>query len=363
DGQGRDTNGQAVDSRDDMGLTYSQPQVVRLNDGNWAAVFGNGYNSSNGGVHLYVVRLSDGALIKKITALASDSDNGLSTPTLIDSDGDRIVDTAYAGDLKGNLWKFDLKSSASSNWSASKLFTALDGSNNPQPITVQPTAIKGDGGYWIFLGTGRLLAAEDIGASAMSRPQSFYGLWDNGLPISGRSALVAQTVTSSTSKNGMSLRVTSDHAVDLASRRGWYMDLPGSGERVLSQATTVIDNVSSNDNRIIFTTALPSDDPCNARGSSWLMELSFTGRRPIKPVFDLNQDYQFKTGDDTVLDGVVPTGMGSTVGIMDSVTWLDRDARVGFKLVPGTRGKIQTITNRGRGVAGSPLRVNWQQLM
>ena len=353
----------ANESDIDMGYGYSQPQVVRLNDGNWAAVFGNGYNSSNGGVHLYVVRLSDGALIKKITALASDSDNGLSTPTLIDSDGDRIVDMAYAGDLKGNLWKFDLKSAASSSWSVSKLFTALDGSNNPQPITVQPTAIKGNGGYWIFLGTGRLLAAEDIGTTAMSAKQSFYGLWDDGSPISGRNVLVEQSVTNTTSKNGMSLRVTSDHAVDLTRQRGWYMDLPDSGERVIAEATTVVDNVSSSDNRIIFTTAIPSADPCNAQGSSWLMELSFMGRRPIKPVFDLNQDYQFKTGDDTVGDGVVPTGMGSTVGIMEAVTWLDKDAQVAFKLAPGTRGQVQTITNRGRGAAPESKRVNWQQLL
>ncbi len=353
----------ADESDNDMGYSYSQPQVVRLNDGNWAAVFGNGYNSSKGGVHLYVVRLSDGVLLKKITALATDNDNGLSTPTLVDSDGDRIVDMAYAGDLKGNLWKFDLKSGSSSNWSVSKLFTAVDSSGNTQPITVQPTALKGDGGIWVFVGTGRLLAKEDIGASAMSAKQSFYGLWDNNQPIAGRGVLVSQTITNTTSKNGMSLRVTSDNEVNLTSKRGWYMDLSDSGERVIAEATTVIDNVSSTDNRIIFTTAIPSADPCNAQGSSWLMELSFTGRRPSKPVFDLNQDYQFKTGDDTVLDGVIPTGMGSTVGLMDSVTWLDRDARVGFKLVPGTRGKVQTITNRGRGVAGRPQRINWQQLL
>lgn len=215
----------------------------------------------------------------------------------------------------------------------------------------------------MFVGTGRLLAKEDIGASAMSAKQSFYGLWDNNQPIAGRGVLVSQTITNTTSKNGMSLRVTSDNEVNLTSKRGWYMDLSDSGERVIAEATTVIDNVSSTDNRIIFTTAIPSADPCNAQGSSWLMELSFTGRRPSKPVFDLNQDYQFKTGDDTVLDGVIPTGMGSTVGLMDSVTWLDRDARVGFKLVPGTRGKVQTITNRGRGVAGRPQRINWQQLL
>lgn len=353
----------ADESDKDMGYSYSQPQVVRLNDGNWAAVFGNGYNSENKGVHLYVVRLSDGALIRKITAIASDSDNGLSTPVLVDSDGDRIPDVAYAGDLKGNVWKFDLKSGSASGWTASRLFTAQDSGGNAQPITVQPTAIKGDGGIWVFLGTGRMLAKADISDAAMAVKHSFYGLWDNGQSIAGRSALVAQTVTSTTSKNGMNLRVTSDNPVDLSSKRGWYMDLPDSGERVIAEATTVMDNLSSNDNRIIFTTAIPSADPCSAQGSSWLMELSFSGRRPSKPVFDLNNDYQFKTGDDTVLDGVIPTGMASSVGLMASVTWLDRDTYVGFKLVPGTRGRIQTITNRGRGAVGRPQRVNWQQLL
>ena len=344
----------------DMGYSYSQPQVVRLKDGSWAAVFGNGYNSSSGGAHLYVVSLSDGTLIKKVTALATDSDNGLSTPTLVDTDGDGIVDTAYAGDLKGNLWKFDLTSASSSGWTASQLFTA-QGGTTPQPITVQPKVVKGDNGYWIFLGTGRLLATDDIGTAAMSSKQSFYGLWDNGNSITGRSALVEQTVTTTTSQNGMNLRVTSDNEVNLTSKRGWYMDLPSSGERVITEAMTVIDNVNSNDNRIIFTTAIPSADPCSAQGSSWLMELSFKGRRPTKPVFDLNNDLQFDAAD--TLNGIIPTGMQSTVGIMDSVTWLDRDANVAFKLTPGTRGRIQTITNRGRGMAGKPQRVNWQQLM
>ncbi len=349
-------------SDDNMGYSYSQPQVVRLNDGNWAAVFGNGYNSKNGGVSLYIVNLADGSLIKRIEAVKNDVDNGLSTPTLVDTDGDRIVDTAYAGDLKGKVWKFDLKSGSASNWSGSGFFTAQDGSGNPQPITVQPNVVKGDRGYWVFFGTGRMLSSTDIAAAAMSKRQSFYGLWDNNTAIAGRSALVEQTVTGTASKNGMNLRVTSNNEVNLTVKRGWYMDLPSSGERVTAEAATVIDNVNQDDNRIVFTTAIPSADPCNAQGTSWLMELSFKGRRPTQPAFDLNSDLKFDSGD-TVLDGVIPTGMQSTVGIMDSVTWLDRDADVAFKLAPGTKGKVQTIANRGRGLGGRSRRVSWQQLM
>ena len=348
-------------SDNNMGYSYSQPQVIRLNDGSWAAVFGNGYKSQNGGVSLYIVNLANGNLIRRLEVLANDIDNGLSTPALVDTNGDRIMDLAYAGDLRGNLWKFDLRSSSSANWSAQLLFTAQSGATR-QPITVQPAVVKGDQGYWIFLGTGRLLAIDDIGSTGMSSTQSFYGLWDNGSAISGRSALVEQTVTSTTSKNGMNFRITSDNAVDLTIKRGWFMDLPSNGERVIAEAAAVIDNINANENRVVFTTAMPSSDPCNAQGSSWLMELSFKGRRPTKPVFDLNQDLKFDAAD-SVLDGLIPTGMQSTVGIMDSVTWLDKDADVAFKLTPGTKGKVQTVTNRGRGLAGRPRRMSWQQLM
>lgn len=341
----------------DMGYSYSQPQIVLLNNGKWAAVFGNGYGSSKGGVQLYVVDLADGQLIRKIEAVKADTDNGLSTPKLLDRDGNRTADIAYAGDLQGNLWKFDLSSRSPADWKASKLFTAQDDAGKLQPITAQPTVATGDGGQWVFFGTGRLLASGDQNSPDK---QSFYGLLDSQATIAGRSALVRQEVTSVSTQSGMSLRITSDHPVDLASKNGWYMDLPGTGERVIAEASAVIDSLNPADNRIIFTTAQPSADPCNAQGASWLMELSFQGRRPTQAVFDLNQDLQFDESDK--LGGIVPTGIQSMVGMMESVTWLDKDGKVAFKLAPGTKGTIQTIANRGRGQPG-PRRVNWQQLM
>ena len=58
---------------------------------------------------LYIVNLQTGELITKIPTNKQTA-NGLSTPYLYDSDGDRIVDAIYAGDLQGNLWKFDKSS-------------------------------------------------------------------------------------------------------------------------------------------------------------------------------------------------------------------------------------------------------------
>jgi type IV pilus assembly protein PilY1 len=59
----------------DLGFTFSRPSVVRLNNGRWVAIFGNGYNSTNsdtytsspktGNAVLYIVDIETGAVFKK----------------------------------------------------------------------------------------------------------------------------------------------------------------------------------------------------------------------------------------------------------------------------------------------------------
>ncbi|MBK9326259.1 MAG: hypothetical protein IPN00_07950 [Hydrogenophilales bacterium] len=361
----------------DMGMTYSQPQIVRLNDGNWAAVFGNGYKTSDGGSYLYLVNLVDGTLIRKITASAAvaGTANGLSTPVLVDANSDMIMDYAYAGDLQGNLWKFDLSNPNSANWGVANggtaLFVAKDPAGNRQPITVQPTASKEtNGGYWIFFGTGRYIADEDVTPAEMAKTQTFYGIWDNGVAVPAYAnrtdVLVEQTIVTTAVLGGYEVRATSNNAVVLGVNvRGWFMDLPGSGERVVSKAVSVVSNVNPAENRIVFVTILPSSDPCDAGGSSWLMEVLFTGGQPATPVFDLNNDGVFDDADKIVVDGnaVSASGVKSNVGIMATPTWLDKDKDKAFKLVPGTSGGVMTITNKGKGGSGTTTRVYWQQLL
>src|SRR5690606_32171881 len=50
----------------DIGHVMGKPLIVPLEDGSWAAVFGNGYNSENGDAALFVVDVFTGAIIKKI---------------------------------------------------------------------------------------------------------------------------------------------------------------------------------------------------------------------------------------------------------------------------------------------------------
>ena len=361
----------------DMGYTFGQPQMGYLNNGQWAAIFGNGHKQSGGGAHFYIVDLANGTLIKKISIDPAKGgvDNGLSSPALLDVNGDKTIDYAYAGDLNGNLWKFDLSSANPDDWSvayADPLFKAKGPTGAAQPITAQPAVIRNvSGGYWVYFGTGRFFAAGDKDPPYAT--QSLYGIWDNGIGAvaaytSRSDVLVQHSILSETTVGSYQYRTTSDETVPLATSRGWYMDLlpPGSstsiGERVVSRAITVQDNVSVDMDRVIFVTLIPDSNPCNSGGTSWLMEFGLAGGWPQEPVFDLNNDGVFDDSDK--ISGRIPTGIKSTVGIVNTPTWVDKDAGTAFKLLSGTSGGIMSIKNRGLGTAsGVPVRIYWQQLM
>ncbi len=124
-----------TDSTDaDLGYTYSHPAIVRMANGKWAAVFGNGYNNTTADGHasttgravLYIAFINEGRdgvwtsgtdYIKIDTKVGSTTTpNGLATVDPVDLNGDNIVDAIYAGDLQGNMWKFDVSNTNSAQW-------------------------------------------------------------------------------------------------------------------------------------------------------------------------------------------------------------------------------------------------------
>lgn len=196
---------------DDMGFSYSKPIIVNTRAG-WKVIFGNGYNSKNGKAVLYIASVdANGSLgtVTKIdtlsggnTDLNSDGDtndlgesNGLSTPNIIDADGNGYYDYVYAGDLFGNMWKFNIKDANVANWKTSygtvaapkPLFRAKNGSStsdngaNSMPITSRPEVMYhcrgGYPGYMVVFGTGIYLGSSDITNKAI---QGIFGVWDYG---------------------------------------------------------------------------------------------------------------------------------------------------------------------------------------
>jgi len=172
---------------DDMGYSFSKPAIVACNDPNvgWIVIFGNGYNSQNGHAVLYILNPGTGVIIRKIDT-GVDGCNGLSTAVPIDVDYDNKVDYVYAGDLRGNVWKFDLTDSDYTNWEVAfydgeekPLFQAQGPGGTTQPITAKPDVMyhPTEHGYMVLFGTGQYLGESDISDTTA---QSFYGIWDYG---------------------------------------------------------------------------------------------------------------------------------------------------------------------------------------
>ena len=244
------------DDDSDLGFTYSRPSIVRLQDGTWAAIVANGYAnttadgtvSTTGDAVLYIINIETGALIKKIPVNSGDvnNPNGLSSPTAINVSEDSNIDAdyVYAGDIDGNMWRFDLTDNSSVNWGVSyspdPLFTATDGTNakaitTPPTVSLHPNWTSADRtkDYLVFFGTGRMFETSD---GTSTQTQSIYGIWDAGSALGSSPTLLSQTLTEKThsSAGGTRVRVSSTSSIDWTSDKGWETDLPTTGERLLT---------------------------------------------------------------------------------------------------------------------------------
>ena len=351
---------------DDIGYSFSRASIAKSNDPAypWIVVFGNGYQSANGNAVLFILNAIDGTLIRKIDTGVGGC-NGLATPTLIDVNRDRKVDYAYAGDLKGNLWKFDLRASnahglaGDPGWEVAfyngatpqPLFQARDGAGAYQPITVRPLVTKHPDstkhGYLVLFGTGKYLGLSDF---SNLQQQTVYGVWDYGddsddqeyLGSFNRDGLSNQPGTVSLLEQnviyygkppsiGYYLRVLSNNEIvwnvqndpttgqlpnphsTQQNHAGWYFDLPFLKERLVKE-------MYLRDNKLIFISSIPTTSPCAAGGESILHELdAATGGRLEEAQFDINNDKMINDADlltiTVTIDGVdveiqvAPTGI------------------------------------------------------
>ena len=295
----------------ELGLTYGKPVITRVRAGDgsanrvWAAIFSNGYNSTSGTAQLYIVNIVTGALIKVIDTGVG-SDNGLSptVPVIDPNNSEFVMDYVYAGDLKGNIWKFNISSNSSTNWKVAydsngdgtgtpvPIFTAELPAGTPQPITSRlevGTHPDGKAGFIVYFGTGRYLTASDNSSTTV---QSYYAIWDQGntaitsTPVS-RANLLTQTITGETPAG---IRTTSSNTINFespANDRGWYIDFNASnalGERVLSVAEL-------SRGRLIFNTFIPSTNECLPDGEHVRMILNpRSGAALTSTPFDINGD-------------------------------------------------------------------------
>ena len=365
----------------DMGYVYTQPALVKMPSGHWAAVFPNGYNSDSSdgsagpGKAVVYIRYFDGTATKKIdtsavstSSNAHASNNGMAAVTPIDLNGDDKVDYLYATDIQGNLWKISLDSNDSAQ--VSLLFSTCGNSANcTQPITSFPTVGVGavPDSVLVYFGTGKYLGDGD---TTNTDTQSFYAIMDIPTDSSysvSQSDLQAQTIVAQSSSlshdsvgsNGQTVTTPLDGTYRIVSstpvtyystdpskrKKGWKLDLSfngaQTGERVISPAML-------RNGKVIFTTnfytssntfktnnngqpMVCDDGNISVDGGGWKMVLDAINGSPY-------HFSSFDTTGDNIIDDT------------DKATYGNGDVAVSGKLVDNANVSSATLITTANGI-------------
>lgn len=288
----------------DLGYTTASPFIGRLHNDKWVVLVPTGYFpdcsqpdvptnepeygtkplceaiaaqaplDANGKPYsaLFVLDAQTGTVIAELktpTNIAGVSSHGLGPAVLGDYESDQLDDVAFAGDLMGNLWRFDLSDANPTKWKVALAYQGMTGSGGKQgvqPITVQPRLFPDpwSSRFMVVFGTGKYLGAGDN--SADIPVQSAYGIretldYGTGVPITvQRANLKAQTLTEVSGSGdlaGAKLRKLTDDALG-PNHKGWYFDFAipqAKGERVVVTPGAIFTT-----NGAVFTTMIPTKD-------------------------------------------------------------------------------------------------------
>ena len=249
-----------------MGASWSKMMVGRVRMGaneRWVGFIGGGVytaGSAHSGKGFFVVDLYDGSVLWSFThANNGVLDNPMPAPPAItDTDNDGFVDTAYLGDLGSNMWRFkfcleaDGASCGTGSWTGGRLFEATSSSGNRPIYTGAAVAKDPAGNLWVYWGTGD--KTDPTGPSAQEK---FLALKDNDRSTT-RTLGDMENITSEGSS------YTDD------SKAGYYLNLAGSGEKMLAEPT-VFGGV------VYFTTYTPpaGNNPCEQGGVAKLYGVNY----------------------------------------------------------------------------------------
>ncbi len=287
--------GDAVSGAARLGFTYGKPNIVRLGHGRWVALIPGGYNNESvdaavgdGKASLFVVDIETGDLIRELNV----DSYGLSFATSADNDGDGVDDFAVAGDVVGNLWRFDLQG-APASWSVEKLYEATV--PEQYPITAPPRIFGDVGGSIVLVGTGKFLEPVDRQVAGVA-PQRILAVRERGKASSAYpwqlSDLTPRTLQTTA---GPKQPVSVTGAEISESSGGWTMPLTDEGERIINAATPVFSA-----GIVIFESLRPGgDDPCASGVAARTYVLSAgSGLAPTTaPMFDTDGDGDIDSDD------------------------------------------------------------------
>ena len=312
------TGEDGVDDLADLGTIRSQPisdttlgsqQIVKLNDGRWAVLVGNGVNANAGTTGmaravLYAFYLDGGSPRWRryaVDALFANADkeplltagNGLSTPRPVDINGDGKADVVYAGDMQGNLWRFDLTKVTAPV--VTRLYQTPGGA--AQPIQAAPLAIRNAASgactaansskcFQLVFGTGLYASPLDNSSVSGTEKQLLVSILDKGDSSTVAQSQLVQQNYSPASSLGVNFRTAVPSGVNYSSnKRGWFTIL-GTNEQVVGASSLTPVGLAMIP---VVKPASGVNGVCTSPGS-WLYALSPLYGTTPSPVFDVNGD-------------------------------------------------------------------------
>ncbi|ACE85541.1 pilus assembly protein [Cellvibrio japonicus] len=255
-----------------LGYVMGRPLIVPMSNGRFAAVFGNGSDSGSTS-SLFVVDIQSPFNSSYTKVINTGEGIGLSAPELMINAYGQVT-AAYAGDISGNLWRFDLSSDSAGSWKKDYLlFKAVDASGAIQPITAAPTIginAQLSNAIMVYVGTGKYYDTGDNSLGSVTH--SYYAIADTKTTLTRNNLHRKQlSTTYNTTTANLSRREVVGGNPDWSKHKGWYLDFNDTkGERVTTKALLIQD-------KLIFPTLIPSTASCEYGGSSWLMEVVAVG--------------------------------------------------------------------------------------
>jgi type IV pilus assembly protein PilY1 len=226
---------------------------------------------------------------------------------------DGTIDAVYAGDLLGNLWRWDV--SGAGTYPAPLRLAILTDGANPQPVTsrplieVHPSLKK----RFVLVGTGRLLDNTDINSI---QGQSFYAIADGTNARFNAAADLPSSVSfpitrAVLSLNATPLDLTKTLGYDPATQMGWAEDL-GAGWRVTTDPTSLLGSVA-------WAATLPSvANVCIPSGNSHIYARDFgTASTTLRNTDNTALEYFSLGGNVTDLHYLSVDGKARLVGGTD----------------------------------------------
>ncbi len=355
-----DPSHSSVISGGKMGYSFGKPVIAKTIAFGWVVIVPSGFNNTDPSKlgYLFVLNAKTGALLETLQTPVPAP--GMAYVTTLVHTGVQEVHGVYSGDLNGSLWRFDFNVPPLTNNATGlqqrvwQIFSSSPATPIGSEVDVEVDAKTKS--RWVFFGTGQYL---DVPDRSTTDTQYLVALKDGVAPddpstdfpsISG----VVPSLSGLTPVSNLTTGISEPPV-------GWKYQLPNSisdipstrGQRVVSKPVADLQTV-------LFTTLIPTTDPCSPGSSSYVYALDYSSGRN-----------RLRNGDGTPIPPIYSAKgvAGVSIQMAGKTATSNGTPQV---IITGQDGKIVTVAGAGgvssapqlddAGIPGGTRHVGWREV-